>query len=134
MWALLPHLANLRKLLVDEFVIGHCSFLWLLPMSSRPSSIASEGNCFIFLVGPQGDSATVAAGLASWKSDKPALQRPNRWASFSSSFITVRERPSRGSCRRRVTLYKGALVKFTLQGKQYYGGVIFSCAVAGMTI
>lgn len=33
-----------------------------------------------------------------------------------------------------VVPYKGALVKFTLQGKQYCGGVIFSCAVAGMTI
>lgn len=37
-WALLPHLINLRP------GCGHWSFLWLLLMTSRPSSFTSEDN------------------------------------------------------------------------------------------
>ena len=53
----------------------------------------------ILLVGPQGDSATVPAGIASWKSDRPALQRHNRLLLSLLSFMTFRERPRGGGSR-----------------------------------
>jgi len=62
------------------------------------------------------------------------------WLLSLLSFITVRERLEEEEVATvgiAVALYKAALVKFALQGKQYCGGVVFRCAVcrlSGVTI
>lgn len=112
---------------------GYCSFLWLWSKAPRPwSGQTAQKQMIMFLFGPQGDSATRPAGLTPWKSDKPALPRCQGWSACFPSFLTVRERLGAGGSMGEAACCKRAPVKFSLQGRQYCGGVVFRPAVTGV--
>ena len=84
----------------------------------------------ILLAGPQGDPATVLAGLASWKSDRPALQRHNRLASFSSLLYYIqREARSRRQPRAGSRSLQGSACEIRMAEKTVLWGCHFQSAV-----
>lgn len=119
----------LSQLTCGQDLATAASFGFLPFLTSRPCSgqTALEGNWFP-PVGPRGASATVPAGLASWKSDKPALLRQNRSASvlFFLYYSGERERPrGGGSCWCRSRSLEGSSCEIHSAGKTIVWGCHF---------